>query len=123
MKNKKLTLTLGLFLIISALVLLMLPSTAGAAQSTTPTPPNATWVGNFTIRPDLPYAWLRVAPFSSASVVATAYPNQLVMAATSPDGQTQVWDGIQWWGYVSVPTVAVSGWVEIASLQMGLAPT
>jgi hypothetical protein len=128
MKNQKIALACvltGLFLLISV----MLPSAAGytvsarpAAQAATPIPPNAAWTGNFVVRADLPFVWLRVTPFSSASVVATAYPNQALTAATSPDGQTQVWDGTQWWGYVTVPTVAVSGWVELTSLQAGPTP-
>src|SRR3954464_1521747 len=111
MNNKKFTLTLaisGLFLLISTL----LPFTVSARQAT-PTPPNTIWGGTFAVRGDLPFVWLRVGPFSSGSVTATAYPNQILVAVQSPDGRTQVWDGAQWWGYVSVPAVGIQGWVEL----------
>src|SRR5258706_8773665 len=120
----------GAFLLISALVPLILPLPAGyavsarqAAQAVTPVPPNTVWTGNFVVKAGLPFVWLRVSPLSDASVVATAYPTQVLMAASAPNGQTQVWDGMQWWGFVTVPAVAISGWGEGASLEAGPTPT
>ena len=133
MHNNKISLTIalsGLLLFIATFLPFLLPFTAGykvsarrAAQVTTSTPTSVIWTGNFVVRADLPFVWLRVAPLSSASIVATAYSNQLLTAATAPDGQTQVWDGMQWWGYVTLPAATISGWVEVTSLQAGPAPT
>src|SRR5689334_21876843 len=100
-------------LLITAQLTLTLPSTTGhtvyarqALQTATPNSSGAAWTGNFIVRPGLPFVWLRVSPQSEASVIATGYPNQLFVAATAPDGQTQVWDGMQYWGYVSVPAIS-----------------
>ncbi len=128
MHNKKITFTIalsGFFLLVSTLLL-----TAGhpvsarqVAQTATPIPPAPVWTGNFVVRADLPFVWVRVAPSPSASVVATVNPNQILTAATAPDGQAEVWDGMQWWGFVTIPGGAISGWVEVASLVPGPAPT
>lgn len=131
MKNKK----VGFPIVLSGLVLLILMvgsimllphetvNARRANQAATPTPPNAAWAGTFVVRGDLPFVWLREAPLSSAASTATAYPNQTLTASVALDGRTQVWDGTQWWGYVNVPGVAVSGWIELTALQAAPTPT
>jgi hypothetical protein len=132
MKTKKITITIavsGLFLF--GLALLFTPpltasytvSAQHADQVATPIPTQIAWTGNFVVRADLPFVWVRIAPQPSAANVATMYPKQILTAAVAPDGLTQVWDGTQWWGFVTVPGSTVSGWVEVASLEPGLAPT
>jgi hypothetical protein len=131
MQNKKIGSAIalsGLFLLISVLTVLPLTaqytvSARHAAQVATPIPPNPAWTGEFIVRADLPFVWLREAPLPSAASVTTMYPNQVLAASVAADGQTQVWDGTQWWGYVTVPGSAVSGWIEIKSLNPRPAPT
>lgn len=64
------------------------------------------------------YVWLRVAPSSEASQIATVYsfiqPAMRIMAGAAR------WDGRQWWWQVrAVANAQVYGWVEQASLVAG----
>lgn len=74
----------------------------------------------------VPYAWLRVAPDSTAGVLTTVYPGReasVVVQRTSDYCGEYWWDGYQWWWYVArLDAPHLAGWVEQASLEGPFGP-
>lgn len=106
---------------ILSLILLLSASTAKPIQAGTPVPPLPAgfenWSGNFTLRSAVPFVWVRATPSSIGQVITTVYPSSVFAASATAGGATFSWDGVQWWGYVVLPTTTITGWVEIGSLQ------
>lgn len=79
------------------------------------------------LRSSMPFAWIRSAPDSHASALATIWPDDnptLKIMAGDNVYSSAHWDGLQWWWQVATlaehPTVR--GWVEQAALR-AIGPT
>src|SRR5689334_13427543 len=75
----------------------------------TPTAIYSSWTGNFSIKPSIPFVWVRTNPSSYAGVITTLYPPSVVIATTNPSQGALLWDGVQWWGLVNLPMTAITG--------------
>ena len=76
-----------------------------------------TAAASWSVRPGLPFVWVRAAPSSYAPAIYTLYPNYGVTVETT--GNTQ-WDGYQTWTEVYVTSnTGIRGWVEQGSLSSG----
>lgn len=96
------------------IVLLFFSVNLVAAQPT-PTAPYPVWQGQFQVRPDLPFAWVRHEPASNAAIWETVPPGARMLAFTPTDGRAgMLYDGVQWWGYVRGPNSV--GWLELTAL-------
>lgn len=110
--------------LIACLILLLSLSVASAAlaappaQTATPGPPVGLppyWYGEYTVRSTVPFVWIRRNPSSSSDVLDTVGRGDRVRGIPLEGSEgNMVWDGAQWWAYVSGPRV--KGWVEVASL-------
>jgi hypothetical protein len=90
--------------------------TVAARRADTPTPVHKDWTGKFSIAQTVPFIWLRTSPSSTASVISTLYAPTVFIASVNPSGESQIFDGVQWWGFVSLPMTVTFGWVELNSL-------
>src|SRR5262245_52967137 len=88
------------------------------AQTQTPTAkPFETWNNSlvFVLKTAKSFAWIRSTPSPTGSAIYTLRANMFVVAQDAqPAGE--VWDGVQWWGFVAV-NPQIHGWVEIDSLE------
>jgi hypothetical protein len=104
--------------ILLVFMMLLFATNLASAQST-PAPPVPSWQGQYTVRANLPFVWVRNDPSSSGSVSETLSAGTRVTASMPPSGDARPalsYDGVQWWGYVQSPRSF--GWVEIASLVL-----
>src|SRR4051794_3814163 len=91
---------IALLVILLNMVLAMFLVAPQPAAATSPTPTAIDWGGNFTVRSDIPFLWLRNEPSSNAGVVRTLYPGGIFATVGTPDDLK--WDGVQWWGQINV---------------------
>ncbi|MEP7289873.1 MAG: hypothetical protein ABI947_29330 [Chloroflexota bacterium] len=94
------------------------------AETKTVNPPVSIWAGQYRVKASVPYLWVRFDASTTAGIFTTIYPGTVVNAVAAPSGTGLVWDGIQWWGRIQLPTTGITGFVEYGSVEpVGTATT
>ena len=101
--------------VLVAVVIAVLLAGVWPAAAQSPNPPAVQTDCSFVLKAGVPFAWLRLAPSSSAAYTLTMQPGATVQSNTPA---TLQWDGVQWWIYVWPNFANVHGyyWVELGSL-------
>lgn len=108
-----------LFLVPSIFAVQLIASTTAMAQSGAANWPMGT---ELVVHPGVPFVWIRNTPSSNGAVRLTIFPRWPVKTASAQP----VWDGVQWWWFITTRTLndarTVTGWVEQKSLLARLLP-
>lgn len=104
------------------LSLSLLGTSHQAQAQETPSPPTTLQAAcPHTLRPGIPFAWLRFEPTIFSGFALTMTPGQTVQLNDPP---ITAWDGMQWWIYVWPNFSSARGyyWVELNSLEARCQP-
>ncbi|MFO7322475.1 MAG: hypothetical protein DIU68_012145 [Chloroflexota bacterium] len=104
-------------LLVSLLLFVVLGGALAVAAQEIPPQPAVNAQCPHTLRPGVPFAWLRFEPSSFSRHAVTVLPGQTVTLNNPP---ILAWDGVQWWVYVwpnATPGSHGYYWVELSSLQ------